>query len=150
MALNTLEGGVQVGFLEELQSKVIELAPDLLGDGSDITPELPGIVSILEDLDSILVDGFQWTDIPKAFGLVVPKLMEIAGQKQGLTGEQRKAFVVDAATVIYFHYNPDLPLLPDTFGIEDRVEKWMVPWLAEMAIESAYSLWKTIKGKLSE
>ena len=136
-------------FIDDLKAKALELVPTLLGDGNDVTAELPAISAILEDLDDILADGFQWDELDDVFSSVVIPLMSIAGTKDW-SGEEKKKFVVDALTVIYFHYNPNLPILPDTFGIETRVEKFLVPKMAGIAVETSYKLYKKIKAKLAK
>lgn len=137
-------------FIDGLKAKALELVPTLLGDGKDVAAELPAISAILEDLDEILADGFQWDEIDEVFSSVVIPLMSIAGTHKGKTGPEKKKFVVDAITVIYFHFNPNLPILPDVFGIETRVEKFLVPKMAAIAVETSYKLYKKIKTKFAK
>ncbi len=136
--------------IDKLQAKVLEIAPQLLGDGKDVEVNLPAIDAILDDLGPIFEDGFQWSDIPKAFQAVTLPLMQLAGTHSGKSGEEKKKFVVDSICVIYFHYNPDIPGLPNIFGIEDRVERVLVPMFAEIAVESTYGLYKKIKDKATD
>lgn len=137
-------------FIDSLKEKLTELIPSLLGDGSDVEVNLPAISAILEDLDDILADGFQWDELDDVFSSVVIPLMGLAGTHKGKTGPEKKKFVVDAITLIYFHFNPNLPLLPDTFGIETRVEKFLIPKIAAVAVETSYKLYKKIKEKLAK
>ncbi len=138
-----------MGLFDTLKGYVQAIIPDLLGDGSDVSLELPAIQAILEDTDKIFADGFQWADIPALIGLMVPRLMVLASDSDlvGATGEERKAFVVDAGTVIYFHYNPDWPWVPDF--IENPIEKRVVPAMISGAVEAAFKLHKMIKDKVS-
>lgn len=136
-------------FVDSLKAKALELVPTLLGDGGDVTAELPAISAILEDLDDILADGFQWDELDDVFSSVVIPLMSLAGTHTDKTGAEKKKFVVDAITVIYFHFNPNLPILPDTFGIETRVEKYLVPKMAGIAVETSFKLYTKIKAKLA-
>ena len=66
----------------------------------DIAAELPAISGILEDIDDILADGFQWNELDDVFSSVVIPLMSLAGTHGGKTGAEKKKFVVDAITVI--------------------------------------------------
>jgi hypothetical protein len=137
-------------FIDGLKAQALKLVPTLLGDGKDVAAELPAISAILEDLDDILDDGFQWDELDDVFSSVVIPLMSLAGTNKSLTGPEKKKFVVDAITVIYFHFNPNIPILPDTFGIETRVEKFLVPKMAAIAVETSYKLYKKIKAKLAK
>lgn len=134
-----------MGLLDSLKEKALELAPTLLGDGSDIEVNLPAMTAILEDLDEILADGFQWDEFDDVFAEVVLPLFDLARGMKGKTGAEKKQFVLDAVCVIYFHINPDIPLIPESvFGIkiEDRVEKFFVPKVAGGMVEIAYKLYK--------
>ena len=135
--------------IDDLKAQALALVPTLLGDGKDVTADLPAISAILEDMDEILADGFQWDELDDVFSDVVIPLMSLAGTKDW-SGAEKKKFVVDAITVIYFHYNPNLPILPDTFGIETRVEKFLVPKMAAIAVETSFKLYTKIKAKLAK
>ncbi len=124
--------------MEVLKDKI----PDLLGDGSDVELQMPAITGILKQVTPLFADGFQWADVPKMLGIVVPELMEIAGNQEGKTGEEKKKFVVDAGTCIYFYFDPDWKYVPD--WIERRAEKIVVPPMVEAVVEGAYYIHKKI------
>jgi hypothetical protein len=133
--------------LDKLKAKVQQYVPDLLGDGSDVEVELPAITEILGRIDSLFDDGFQWTDVPKLIGILVPELMELAGKQEGKSGDEKRQFVVDAGTCVYFYYNPDIKYVPE--WLETRAEKLFVPKLIECAVEAAYTIHRKIFDKIA-
>lgn len=141
-----------MGFFDRLKGLIVDKVPDLLGDGLDLDLELPAITAILEDVDKIFADGFQFSDIPALITEMVPPLMILADDSElvGATGEERKKFVVDAGTAIYFHYDPDWPFVPNAFGIESRIERTLIPGWIGSAVDAAYKLSKMIKDKVGD
>lgn len=135
-------------FLDRLKGLVVDRVVDLVGDGGDLNLELPAISAILEDVDEIFKDGFQWGDIPAMISAMVPPLMMLAADSEvvGATGEERRNFVVDAGTSIYFHYDPDWPFVPNAFGIETRIEQTLIPKWIGSTVDAAYALHKKLKG----
>jgi hypothetical protein len=111
-----------------------------LADPMRVESHMPDLVDALKGIDEVFGDGFQVSDVPKLIGEVVPDLMNVAKAFKEETGPEKKAFVVDAVTTIYFYYDPDLPWIPE--WIETKLEKWVVPQLASAAVEAAYKLGK--------
>lgn len=103
-----------------------------------VESHLPELEEALQAVHAVFGDGFQWSDVPTFIGTVVPEFMDVARAFKEETGEEKKQFVVDAVVATYFYYNPNLPWIPEPF--ETALEKWVVPKLAEAAIEAAYRL----------
>lgn len=123
-----------MSLLDKLKAKTKAIVGDLLTDGADVERKLPQLVQLTEDLDDIFGDGLQWGDISAVFTRVVPKVMQIAESLGGRTGKEKKAFVIDAVYVLYKHYDPDIPRIPNF--IENRLEAWFVPMATEMIIDA--------------
>ncbi len=130
--------GFDLAKLKAAISKAGQL--EALTDPSRVESHMQDLEDALKKMHEIFGDGFQWTDIGSFIGEVVPELMEVARAFKEETGEDKKQFVVDAVTAIYFYYDPDLPWIPE--WIETKLEKWVVPQLASAAIEAAYKLGK--------
>lgn len=111
-----------------------------LVDPIRVESHMPELEEVLKALDNVFGDGFQWSDIPLFIGEVVPEFMDVAREFKEETGAEKKQFVVDAVVATYFYYDPDLPWIPE--WIETKLEKWIVPKLAEAAIEAAYKVGK--------
>jgi hypothetical protein len=133
-----------MGLLDKLKGKLDDLKEDL-GMGASVEEKMPEIAGLLEDLDEIFADGLQWEDVGKVLGQVVPELMEIADSLEGKTGEEKREFVADAMWVIYKHYDPNIPWIPE--WVENKLEKVVVAKLAEAAVEAAFKLYKKLKEK---
>jgi hypothetical protein len=110
------------------------------GTNSEVTTQLPAVASILEEIDEALEDGFQWKDAATVLGAAIPELMKLADTFPDKTGAEKKQFVVDTVWVIYSHYNPDIPWVPEF--VENKLEEIAVPKMAEFAIEAVYQLYK--------
>ncbi len=108
-----------------------------------VESHMPELEEALKAMHDVFGDGFQWSDVPIFIGEVVPELMDVARAFKAETGAEKKQFVVDSVVTIYFYYNPNLPWIPEPF--ETKLEKWIVPKLAEAAIEAAYKVGKRLR-----
>lgn len=125
--------------LDKLKAAIVKAGKlKALVDPIRVESHMQDLESALEKIHVIFGDGFQWSDIGAFIGEVVPDLMEVAKDFKEETGEEKKQFVVDAVTSIYFYYDPNLPWIPE--WIETKLEKWVVPQLASAAIEAAYKI----------
>ena len=61
---------------------------------------------------------------------------------------ENREFVVDAIWVIYKHYDPNIPWIPE--WIENKLEQVVVGKLAEAAVEAAYKMYQKMKDKDEE
>jgi len=113
-----------------------------LADPIRVEAHMPELEEVLQALTNVFGDGFQWSDVPLFIGEVVPEFMDVARAFKEETGAEKKQFVIDAVVTTYFYYNPNLPWIPEPF--ETALEKWIVPKLAEAAIEAAYKLGKKL------
>lgn len=125
-----------MSLLDKLKAKVKDVAGNLLTDGVDVEEKLPDLVALTEDLDDIFGDGLQWDDVSAIFVRVVPRVMQIAESFGGRTGKQKKEFVIDSVYVLYKHYDPNIPRIPDF--IENPLEAWLVPLLTELVIDTVH------------
>jgi len=122
---------------DDLKGKLTELGTALFTDGVDVEANLPQIEALLADVDPIFADGFQWSDVPKLLGTLAPELAKLAAKQADMTNDQRREFAADCLTVVYFHYDPDIKYVPN--WIESKLERVVVPWLAETAVQAAYN-----------
>ena len=136
-----------MGLLDKLKDKLNDLKGDL-GMGDSVEEKMPEIAGLLEDLDEIFSDGLQWDDVGKVLGQVVPELMEIADSLEGKTGAEKREFVSDAIWVIYKHYDPNIPWIPE--WIENKLEQVVVGKLAEAAVEAAYKVYQKFNDAREE
>jgi hypothetical protein len=116
--------------------------------------------SMAADVVASLKDGYQLSDI-YVFSKLVPEIMAMAKDISGMTGEDKRGFVVDAVWVIYHSVDtgPDgsqnrfkIPFLSllSYIGIkssEEQVERFILKLITESAIDAAYSYLKE-KGKV--
>lgn len=133
--------GIDIG---KLLGKLGDLRDDL-GMGDSVEEKMPEIAKVLEDLDDIFADGLQWDDAGKVLGQVVPDLMDVADGLEGTSGAEKRQFVVDAIWIIYKHYDPNIPWIPE--WIENKLEQVVVGKLAEAAVEAAYKVYQKMKDK---
>jgi len=76
----------------------------------------------------IFADGFQWSDVFK----VVPAVMEIVEQVEGMSGPEKKETVVEIV-----NYVIDTTDAPGPDMIIDPILKKAVPFLIELVINAA-------------
>lgn len=103
--------------------------------------------NISKEVEEILSDGFQWSDIGQIIGSVVPGLMDVANYLSEKSGKEKKEYVVDVVWVIYESIDPNIPWLPDF--IEKYVERSAIRSITEAAVEAVYKVgkvYKTITG----
>ena len=125
--------------IDKLLGKLRDLRDDL-GMGAAVEEKLPEIAKVLDGLDDIFGDGLQWDDAGKVLGKVVPDLMDVAATLEGTSGVEKRQFVVDAIWIIYKHYDPNIPWIPE--WIENKLEQVVVGKLAEAAVEAAYKVYQ--------
>jgi hypothetical protein len=130
------------GFDLDKLRKVVEVvkAANSLRQAVAVEEKVEGIGAIIEELEEIFGDGFQWSDFAPILGTVVPSVMDLAKTMEGKSGEERKQFAVDCIWTIYKYYDPNIPLLPEPF--ETKLEKVVVERVAEAAIEAVYKFGK--------
>lgn len=140
-----------MGFsLEDLKRKVKETAERLIGNGhieqsGVLTVHLSKIQEVIGDLREAFSDGLQLEDLGP-MGKALVALMVMIDDMDELSGEEKKAFIEDAAVVIYKTFDPNFPYL---WGkLEDIVERKLVRIFAGMTVEGA--VWLIHKFKKAE
>lgn len=127
--------------VKKLQETVLKYEKDL---NNRVTMEqsLQRIEELIASMKGLLDDGFQWKDVANAIGMVVPGLMKIAEDLEDKTGEEKKAFVVDAVWVIYKTVDPNIPWIPEPF--ETQIEFTIVNEVTSGAVEAVYLFGKKL------
>jgi len=90
-------------------------------------------VKAVEKVVECFEDGFQFSDILTA----VRTAAEIAEQFTGLSGDEKKAFVVEVVKKAYREVDPDIPVLPGFLErpLENYVLDNLVPYVIELIID---------------
>lgn len=113
-----------------------------------INERIPQFGEIVNTIGPAIGDGFQFDDVV-AFGKVVGPFMELAKTIHNFTGEEKKAFVVDAVWLTYRaidtypdgkHNNINVPVLWG--GAEKKFEKRVIRFCTSWAVNALYDRMK--------
>ena len=116
-------------------------------DAAEMVDEnLDAVVSIVEDVHDALADGLQWHAL-RTLASVVDDLYELAEEMEGMSNPEKAKFVENAVFVIYKFYDPDIPGVPEFMGLEDRLERAVIPKAAHFALEAVIAVRNKLRDR---
>jgi hypothetical protein len=135
------------GKLEDLKDRIDTVKTRMLGyDEIQQPEELEGGLAMVQqtvtDLWDALSDGFDLSDLG-ALGQAMARCVEIAQGLEGKTGEQKHAFVQDAALVVYRIWDPNLPVIWG--NMERAAERALVHKAVDLVISVTLPLIKRLQ-----
>ena len=131
--------------VDGVRDSVIDLEPE---DREQVDKNSDQICKLIQSFVDIFGDGLQWTDFSKIGSIIAP-LMTLAASFKDYRGKDKKRFVSEVMWLIYRvvdtypNGNGNNINLPFVFGtFERKLERYMITFATEMAIESLYSRMK--------